>query len=62
MLELPAKPDVALDLSLGLGEIEVNCPVHGTVSRTEVHGIIGTGAEASIEATSQLGGIGVTCR
>jgi hypothetical protein len=62
VLELPAKPDLALDLSLGLGEIGVNCPVHGTVSRTEVHGIVGTGAKGSIEATSQLGGIGVTCR
>jgi hypothetical protein len=62
VLELPAKPDVGLDLSLGLGEIEVNCPVHGSVSRTEVQGIIGTGAEGSIEATSRLGGIGVACR
>jgi hypothetical protein len=61
-LTLPANPNVAVDLDLGLGEIEVQCPVHGTVSQTEVQGVIGTGAEGSIEATSQLGGIGLICR
>jgi hypothetical protein len=62
VLTLPANPDVAVDLSTGVGTIRLECPVDGRVTKREVTGLIGSGDEGSIYADSGVGGIGLTCR
>jgi hypothetical protein len=61
-LELPAQPNVTLDLKTGVGTIEIKCPVDGQVSKRRVQGVIGTGDDARIEANAGVGGIGLTCK
>lgn len=61
-LELPARPNVTLDLQTDVGTIGVNCPVDGQVSKRRVQGVLGTGDEARIVANAGVGGIGLTCK
>ncbi len=48
-LYLPADVDVEVDLSTGVGDVDVAFEVVGQVSRREVRGVIGSGAQGSIE-------------
>jgi len=61
-LELPAQPNVTLELKTDAGAIDVKCPVDGQISKRLVQGVIGTGNDARIEANTGVGGIGLTCR
>jgi hypothetical protein len=61
-LELPARPNVTLDLKTDVGEIDVKCPVDGQVSKRRVQGVIGTGEGARIVANAGVSGIGLTCK
>ncbi len=61
-LTLPADPNVRVDLQAGVGNIDVNFPVDGQVTRGEVQGVIGSGAEGTIYAHSGAGNIDVVRR
>jgi hypothetical protein len=61
-LELPAQPNVTLDLKTDVGDIDVKCPVDGQVSKRRVQGVIGTGDDAHIEANAGVSGIGLSCK
>lgn len=60
-LELPASPNVTLDLKTNVGNIKVECPVDGQVGKRNVQGVIGTGEDARIEANAGVGGIDLVC-
>ena len=62
VLTLPANPAVAVDLSTGVGNIRLECPVDGRVTKREVTGLIGSGDEGRIHADSGVGGISLICR
>ena len=62
VLTLPANPDVAVELSTGVGNIHLECPVDGRVTKREVTGLIGSGDEGRIHADSGVGGIRLICR
>ncbi|MFN2241293.1 MAG: DUF4097 family beta strand repeat-containing protein [Anaerolineae bacterium] len=59
VLRLPTEPDVRVDLSTGLGSIELGYDVDGSVSPREVKGIIGDGSRGSIYAGTGLGLISI---
>ena len=59
VLRLPAEPDVRVDLSTGLGSIDLGYQVDGSTSPREVKGIIGDGSQGSIHAGTGLGQISV---
>jgi len=61
-LELPAQPNVTLDLQTDAGKVDVKCAVDGQISKRHVQGVIGTGDEARIVANTGVGGIGLTCK
>ena len=56
-LTLPADLNVRVDLETGTGDIDVDFAVDGTVTRREVQGVIGSGAQATIYARSGAGNI-----
>ena len=58
-IQLPARPDVRVDLGTGLGTIDVGYDVDGSTSPRDVEGVIGDGDEASIYAHTGLGSISV---
>jgi DUF4097 and DUF4098 domain-containing protein YvlB len=58
-LRLPANPDVRVDLSTGLGTVDVGYHVDGSTSRRNVKGVIGDGSQGSIYANTGLGTITV---
>jgi len=60
-IELPADAKAALDLSVQLGVIGLNCPVDGQVTPRSVDGVVGGGDEATIRATNRAGLIEVSC-
>ncbi len=62
VLTLPANPDVAVNLSTGVGTIRLECPVDGRVTRRDVTGLIGSGDAGRIYADSGVGDIGLICR
>jgi DUF4097 and DUF4098 domain-containing protein YvlB len=61
-LALPADPNVQVDLTTGMGNIDVDFPVDGTATRQEVRGIIGSGAQGTIYAHTGTGNIDVDRR
>jgi DUF4097 and DUF4098 domain-containing protein YvlB len=56
-LRLPAELNVKVDLDTGTGEIDVDWPVDGQVSKRRVRGTIGSGDEGEIEAHAGAGNI-----
>jgi hypothetical protein len=56
-LELPADLNMEIDLSSGLGSVNVGYPVVGQTSRRSAKGYIGTGSEGSIYGFTGVGGI-----
>jgi hypothetical protein len=58
-LYLPAELDFRIQAETGSGSIDVRFPVEGRVSRQYVEGIVGTGQEATLVASTGSGGIDV---
>ena len=58
-LTLPADLNVQVDLETGTGEIDVDFAVDGTVTRRDVQGVIGSGAQGTIYARTGAGNIDV---
>jgi len=56
-LELPADLNMEVDLSSGLGSVDVGYPVVGQTSTRSAKGTIGTGSEGSIYAFTGVGSI-----
>ena len=56
-LELPADLNMAIDLSSGLGSVDVGYPVVGQTSTRSAKGTIGTGNDGSIYAFTGVGSI-----
>jgi hypothetical protein len=56
-LRLPANLDARVDLHTGSGNVRVDYPVEGLVTRSEVQGTIGRGGNTSIFAETGSGGI-----
>jgi DUF4097 and DUF4098 domain-containing protein YvlB len=61
-LTLPADVNVRVDLNTGMGNIDVDFPVDGQVNRRDVQGVIGSGAQGTIEAHTGTGNIDVIRR
>ena len=59
VLRLPAGLNAQVDLSTGMGEVSVDRPVDGDISRNEVRGSVGTGQGASIYAETGNGDVSV---
>lgn len=58
-ITLPSDASVELDLTTGIGDIDVAFEVQGQVSRREVKGMIGSGEQATIRAHTGTGSIDV---
>lgn len=62
-LRLPADVDAEVELDTGIGTIDLGgFDVEGNVSRTAVDGVIGTGEDATIEASTGAGSITLVAR
>jgi len=61
-IALPTDLNVRVDLETGTGDIDVDFVVDGEVSRREVQGVIGSGAEGTIYAHTGAGNIDVVRR
>jgi hypothetical protein len=61
-LALPTDLNVRVDLETGTGDIDVDFVVDGEVTRREVQGVIGSGAEGTIYAHTGAGNIDVVRR
>ena len=62
MLRLPQELDAKVDLSTGMGGIDVRYDVARTVSPRKVRGVVGDGSQGSIYAHTGAGSIEVTRR
>jgi hypothetical protein len=61
-ITLPAEPNVRVDLSTGIGEIDVDFAVDGRITGRDVQGTIGSGAQGTIYAHAGAGNIDVVRR
>jgi DUF4097 and DUF4098 domain-containing protein YvlB len=61
-LTLPADVNVQVGLDTGVGNIDVDFSVDGQVTRREVRGVIGSGAQGTIYAHTGTGNIDVVRR
>jgi DUF4097 and DUF4098 domain-containing protein YvlB len=61
-LALPADLNIQVDLETRVGNIDVDFSVDGQVTRREVQGVIGSGAQGTIYAHSGAGNIDVVRR
>jgi hypothetical protein len=61
-LTLPAGLNIQVDLETGIGDIDVDFAVDGQITRREVQGVIGSGAQGSIYAHTGAGSIDVVRR
>lgn len=61
-LTLPANPNVRVDLETGIGDIDIDFAVDGTVTGRDVQGVIGGGAQGTIYAHTGAGNIDVVSR
>jgi DUF4097 and DUF4098 domain-containing protein YvlB len=59
VLRLPAELDFRIQADTGSGSIDVQFEVEGRVSRRHVEGVVGTGQEATIIASTGSGGVDV---
>jgi DUF4097 and DUF4098 domain-containing protein YvlB len=57
VLRLPETLDARIDLSTGMGSVDVRYDVQGTVSRRHVRGVVGDGSQGSIYAHTGAGNI-----
>jgi DUF4097 and DUF4098 domain-containing protein YvlB len=61
-LVLPSDLDMEVDLSSGMGSVDVDHSVAGRVTRRDVKGVVGSGENGSIHARTGLGSIQVDSR
>jgi hypothetical protein len=61
-LDLPAEPNLAVDLEATIGAVDAACDVDGASTRRKLKGVIGTGTEGTISARATVGDIDVVCR
>jgi hypothetical protein len=61
-LALPADPNVQVDLNTGTGNIDVDFAVDGQVTRRQVRGAIGGGAQGTVYAQTGVGNIDLVRR
>jgi len=61
-LDLPTDLDMAIDLSTTAGNVDVNCDLVGSATRSSAEGVVGDGFKGKIYARSTAGGINVNCR
>ncbi len=61
-LDLPADPDVAVDLQATIGAVDAACDVEGLTTGRKLSGIIGTGAQGTVTARATVGDIDMVCR
>ncbi len=59
ILRLPESPDVRIDVGTGLGAVDVDFDVAGSVSPRSANGVIGTGRQGSIFAHTGAGSVRV---
>ena len=59
VLRLPQELDAKVDLSTGMGGVDVRYDVAGTVSPRNVRGVVGDGSQGSIYAHTGAGSIEV---
>ncbi len=57
VLRLPEVVDAKIDLSTGMGSVDVRYDVEGTVSTRQVRGVVGDGSQGSIYAHTGAGNI-----
>lgn len=57
VLTLPAAANIRVDLSTGMGAVSTNYSVSGTVQRTEIKGVIGSGADGQLRARTGIGSV-----
>jgi DUF4097 and DUF4098 domain-containing protein YvlB len=62
VLRLPESPDVRVDLGTGIGAVDVEFDVDGSVSPRSVKGIIGDGRQGSIFAHTGAGSVRLESR
>jgi hypothetical protein len=56
-LYLPANVNVYVDLSVSVGSVSSSFIVDGTVNSTRILGLIGSGADGEIRASTNVGNI-----
>jgi hypothetical protein len=61
-LDLPARPNVAVDLQATIGAVDAACDVEGTSTGRKLKGVIGTGTEGTVRARATVGDIDLICR
>jgi hypothetical protein len=61
-LELPARPEVAVDLRASIGAVNAACDVEGRSTGRTIRGFIGSGAQGTVTARATLGNINLVCR
>jgi hypothetical protein len=59
VLHLPAELDFRIQADTGSGSVDVQFDVEGRISRQHVEGVVGTGQEATIIASTGSGGIDI---
>jgi DUF4097 and DUF4098 domain-containing protein YvlB len=59
-IALPERANVTLDMTTSAGRITLDTPVQGTVTRSEVRGTLGTGADATLTVRASAGSITIT--
>ena len=61
-LRLPANPDLEVELETGLGNVDVDYAVDGTVRARQARGTIGDGSQGTIRANTGVGNISLSRR
>ena len=61
-VDLPAEPNLAVDLQATIGAVDAACDVEGTSTRRKLKGVIGTGTEGTLRARATVGDIDLICR
>jgi len=59
ILRLPESPDVRIDVGTGLGAVDVDFDVAGSVTLRDANGVIGDGLQGSVFAHTGAGGVRV---
>ena len=61
-LDLPADPEVVVDLQATIGAVDAACDVKGQTTGRALRGVIGSGAQGTVTARATVGDINMVCR
>ncbi len=61
-LDLPADPEVVVDLQATIGAVDTACDVKGQTTGRALRGVIGSGAQGTVTARATVGDINMVCR